>query len=503
MGKSRTQKSELNIVVGVATKMVTLLLTFVGRKIFINNIGIEYLGINGLFSNVLSLLSMADLGFGTAISYSFYEPLAKKDEKRIAALMNFYSKIYNLIAAAVAVVGIAIVPFLKYIVNMEQGIQHLYFYYLLFLSNTVVSYLFIYKSTLINADQKGYVVNGITAICNIIKTVLQIISVYFLKSYTIYLLVMIVSTFINNLIISNYVDRNYSVLKTTVNLEKEDTKEIFGNIKSMFIYKVSSTLISSVDSILISVILGTVIVGYYSNYQTIIVNITAFVTILFSSVTASIGNLVVTGNKKSRYKVFRTMQMVSFWISGTISVCIYILANDFVALWLGKEYILPSATVFAMALSFFFSCSMQPLWSFREATGLYRKTKYIMLLAAIENLILSWILGEIYGLSGIILATVIARVTTYFWYEPYLLFRECFGISEKRYFFDYMINVIIMVITMIVVKKISSYIACEGWIYWLIKAGSVVIIISCIYAIKYVPSSEFKYLTNKILRKEN
>ena len=503
MDKSRTSKSELNIIVGIVTKMVTLLLTFAGRKIFINNIGIEYLGINGLFSNVLSLLSMADLGFGTAISYSFYEPLAKKDEKRIAALMNFYSKIYNLIAIAVAVVGIAIIPFLRYIVNMEQGIPHLYFYYLLFLSNTVVSYLFIYKSTLINADQKSYVVNSVTAICNIVKTVLQILSVYFLGSYVVYLLVMIVSTFINNLIISNYVDRKYSIIKTTVKLEKKDTREIFGNIKSMFIYKVSSTLISSVDSILISVLLGTVIVGYYSNYQTIIVNITAFVTILFSSITASIGNLVVTGNKESRYKVFRTMQMVSFWVSGTISICIYILANDFVVLWLGEKYILPSATVFAMALSFFFSCSMQPLWSFREATGLYRKTKYIMLLAAIENLILSWILGKIYGLSGIILATVIARVTTYFWYEPYLLFRECFGVSETKYFIDYMINVMIMVATMIITRGITRYILCESWIYWLIKAGIITSIVSIIYAIKYVPSGEFKYLMNKVLRKEN
>lgn len=494
---SRTQKSKRNVTIGIASKMVTLLLTFVGRKIFIQNIGIEYLGINGLFANVLSLLSMADLGFGTAMAYSLYEPLATNNNDKVSGLMRFYEKIYNYIAAAVAAVGMALIPFLKYIINMNQDIPNLYFYYILFVSNSVVSYLFVYKATLLNADQKSYIVNSVNAGCNIFKTAVQVLSVYFLKNYTVYLMIMIVSTIMNNLIVSGIVNKSYRYNFVENELPSEEKKAIFYNIKSMFIYKVSSTLISSVDSVLISAILGTTMVGYYTNYQTIILNITAFVNIIFSSLTASIGNLVVQSDAKSKYRVFKVLQMVSFWLSGVIAICVFVLSADFVTLWLGQEYVLSEAVVFAIAMSFFFSNSMQPLWSYRAATGLYTKTKYIMLVAAVENLLLSFVMGRLWGLTGIIMATVIARITTYFWYEPQLLFKEYFEQSTKEYFTEYIIQILIMLLAMGLSKIIIKYIDLEGIVGWTIEAIVCFGIANAFYFVRYSRTNELAILLKK------
>lgn len=495
---SRTEKSKVNIIIGMSCKIITLILTFVGRKIFIQNIGIDYLGINSLFSNILSLLSLADLGFGTAMSYSFYQPLADNNRKKIMALINFYKKIYNIIAVLIGSIGVIIIPFLQFLINMETNIHGLYYYYILFLINTVVSYMYIYKSILATADQKGYVVNLVTACANILKTIFQIIAIYIWKSYAVYLVIMIIFTLVNNLTISKYVNSEYKLKNNNEELCKADKQDIFANIKSMFIYKMSSTLLTSIDNIVISILLGTVTVGFYANYQTIVINITGIITILFTSLTASIGNLVIKSTEENRYRVFSTMQMISFWISGVVSVCMYLLIDDFVTLWLGYEYVLGEDITIAITWSFFFTCSMLPLWSFREATGLYNKTKYIMLIASLENLILSIILANLYGLGGIIFATLIARVTTYFWYEPHLLYKSYFGVSEDKYYIAYFINIVMMIVLMEGIKYLLNDFNCENIIQWMIKGIVVFLLSNFIYVMRYLKTNEFKYFLKKI-----
>lgn len=497
--ESRTKNSSRNAMVGLINKLIILLLNFIGRKIFINYIGIEYLGINGLFSNILSLLSLADLGFGTAMNYSFYKPLAENDEKRIAALINFYKKVYNFIAIAVLILGLLFIPLLPYIINTDREIEHITLYYLVFLANSVSSYLMVYKSSIINADQKGYIVNKILIIVHIVKTVVQILCALVLRNYLLYILIDVFATLFNNLIVSHKAKKLYPfITKSNECISKKESKIIFENLKSVFVYKISGTLLNSVDSILISSLLGIAIVGYYNNYQMIINNINQIITIIFGSVTASIGNLIITGDTKDRLKVFKSLQLVSFWFSGFLTVCTYNLSASFIYNWLGEEFVLNNLVTLAIAFNVFFSTSMQPLWSYREATGLYKKTKYIMLLAALINLILSFILGKIIGLAGIIFATILSRILTYFWYEPRLLFREYFNASELKYYLSYVRNIVIIIICMIICSKITYYNPIRGWIGWLLNACIITFVVNVIYLILNINTEEFSYLVLRI-----
>ncbi len=499
--EGRTQKAGKNFVMGIMNKVIVLLLTFISRRLFIQYIGVQFLGINGLFSNVLTLLSMADLGFGVAMSYSLYEPLATNDEKKIAALINFYKKVYNTIAAAVAVIGICITPFLKYLINTDREIEYIHIYYLVFLANTVISYLFVYKSTVISADQKSYIINRYSIILSVAKIILQMIVIVFLKNYFTYILMEVLYTLCNNLLISHKADKMYPYIKQKVVLEKGQRRHIISNMKSVFLYKVSGVLLNGIDNIVMSVMVGTVFVGYYSNYQTIIINVTAFVGIAFNSITASVGNVVVTENEDSRYRLFKTMQMISFWLGGIITVSIGVLIQDFITIWLGKEFLLDSLSIVAITLNLYFSTTLYPVWTYREATGLYQKTKYVMLIAAGINLVLSIVMAKYLGVSGVIFATVLSKFLTYFWYEPKLLYEMYFRQKVFKYYLDYFIELFMVVGMIALLTYIFQFIVISNIIIsFVTKAIISVLIINLILFIRYFKTEEFAFLMEKIKR---
>lgn len=335
MDNSRTLNSIKNLFSGMGNKLISLILVFISRKIFITYIGIEYLGISSLFSNILSILSLADLGFGIAMGYSLYRPLAENNCEEISALIHIYKKIYNIVAAVIFVIGLSLIPFLNDIVHLDHDIRHLEIYYILFLLQTTVSYLFVYKATIITADQKNHIVNNVALITNIIKTLLQILLVIMTKNYTVYLIIQLIFVLVNNIWISRKADEIYPFIKTKSRIKGEYKKEIYNNFKSVFLYKISGTFMNSIDSICISSICGTVILAYYTNYLIISTNISVIISIVFGSFTAGIGNLIVNGSYERRYEVFREIQVISYYLSSVTLIGFLFLAQDFIKLWLG------------------------------------------------------------------------------------------------------------------------------------------------------------------------
>lgn len=499
--EGRTQKVGKNFIMGIMNKVIVLLLTFISRKLFIQYIGVQYLGINGLFANVLSLLSMADLGFGVAMSYSFYEPLAKNDTTRIAALINFYKKVYNTIAIVVSVIGVALTPFLKYLINMDREIEHIHIYYLVFLANTVISYLFVYKSTVISADQKSYIINRYSTVLSVAKICLQMVVIIFVKNYLVYILLEVAYTLCNNLLISQKADKMYPYINDKVYLDKSEKWQIIKNMKSVFVYKVSGVLLNGIDNIVMSVMVGTLFVGYYSNYQTIIINVTAFVGIAFNSITASVGNVVVTENEESRYKLFKTMQMISFWLGGIITVSIGVLIQDFITIWLGKEFLLDSLSIVAIIFNLYFSTTLYPVWTYREATGLYEKTKYVMLIAAGINLVLSVVMAKYLGVSGVIFATVLSKFLTYFWYEPKLLYKMYFKEKVFKYYLDYFAELLMVVGIVGLLTYLFKFVTVDnGIILFTFKVVICLIVVNVVLFVRYFKTEEFSYLLEKVKR---
>lgn len=468
--RGRKYYSVLNVFYSGLNQIIIMVLGFVSRAVFIKCLNDEFLGVNSLFTEVLSMLSLADLGMATVMTYSFFRPLAEKDESKLCKLINFYKKVYIIIAIAVGIIGIALIPVLPYLVNMDRDVDHLYIYYLLFVAKTAASYLFVYKSSILNADQKNYIVTKISIASKILLTVAQMVALYLTHSYFAFLTLDLVITVVSNFIYSIVADKYYPFLRNKMELCKEEKSDIFKNIKEGFIYKVSSILLTSTDNTLISILVGTVMVGLYSNYNMVLTKISGLIAVIFASLNGSVGNLVASTDANKRYKVYSIVQVSGYLMSGIVIICCYVLMEDFVSLWIGDNYILDNSVLLACLLNNYLIIVLQPMWVYRDATGMYRRTKYIMLAAAIENIFLSIILGKIWGVFGIIIASSISRLTTYIWYEPVVLFREFFDRDPKEFFYKQGYNVVLMLIAMFPMKAIFESWHCGTWQMLIVKS---------------------------------
>jgi len=495
--ENRTRKALRNILWNYGNQFLTLLLSFASRTVFIWTFGVEYLGLNGIFSDVLGMLSLTDLGLNSAMVYSFYAPLAHRDRTKLAALVGFYRKIYLGIALGVFLLGLCLIPVLPHLLHTERAIPHLTLYYLFALANVASSYLFVYKTSMLTADQKGYIFTRVSMLVNMAKVLAQVVCMLVFANYVLYLALDLAGNLLTNAVASWQTGRLYPFLRERAVLAEKDRMEIWRTIFSGSVYKISSVLLNATDNILISVLVSTAAVGIYSNYLLIQTKATMLYSILFTSITASIGNLIVQAAAKERFQVFRVEQMVSSLICLIFIPEYVLLVDDFIGLWLGDAYILPKAVVFAIGLNMYLSCILQPLWSYREATGLYRRTKYMMLLCAFLNLLLSVWLGLRWGIFGILLASGLSRLLTYVWYEPYLLFESYFGARPTRYYLGLARDFVLIALWSAVLYGILSAFAVQSWIAWGAKAAAVLVLSAAFSLAVHRRVSDFHLLTNR------
>lgn len=482
MENSRTSNSLKNMAASVIYQLLNLLLSFVSRTVFIQVLGVSYLGISGLFSDVLSMLNMAELGFGTAMTFSMYKPLAEKDYDTLAGLTNFYKRIYRIIALAIAVIGLLLIPFLPYLVNLDQEIDHLVLYYVLFLASHVASYLVVYKTTVLYADQKNHVLIKYTAYWNTAQTLVQLLVLWITHNYVLYLIIQVIFVYGSNFQKSRVADKAYPYINKKIKIPKEKTKGIFKDVGSAFIYKIANVLITATDNTLISVLISTEMVGYYSNYNIVVAKLKGIVGTVFYSLIASIGNLIEKEGSERRYQIFQLMQTVCQIICTFCTVCLLLLEEDFIRVWLGNSYVLGTLALISIVIVFYLNIILSPITSFREAAGLFRKTKYIMLWTAGLNIAFSIILGKIMGLPGILFATALSKLLTHFWYEPVLLFRDYFKKSCSIYFIEFIKGIIITVATIVIAKIATFWIIPQNWLELILK-GMIVAVVSIVVVV--------------------
>lgn len=482
----------------VGYQMLNLVLSFVSRTVFLQILGVGYLGINGLFSDVLSMLNMAELGFGTAMTYSMYKPLAEKDYDTLAGLTQFYKKVYRIIALTIAVIGVALVPFLPHLINLEQDIPHVELYYLLFLAGNVASYFVVAKTTVLYADQKNHILIKYSAYWHVAQIITMLAVLWLTKNYTLYLLTQVFFVYGQNIHKSRVAGKYYPYLCKKVTLPKEKTNGIFKDVGSAFLYKIANVLITATDNTLISVLVSTEMVGYYSNYSIIIGKLNGLVGTVFYSLIASLGNLIAKENSKHRYQVFQTMQSLSQIICSFCVSCVFLLEEDFIRVWLGPEYLLSNLTLIAIVINFYLNIILSPVVSFREAAGLFRKTKFIMLWSAAINIVLSIILGKLIGLSGILLATSISKLLTHFWYEPKLLFRGFFNQPCRLYFTDIIKGVAATIVTTLVAYTATFWINPRAWGTLIAKGVMVAIVSLTVVGLCYHKTDGFRILFKKV-----
>lgn len=498
---SFTGKLVKNTALGILFKILTIAFTFVNRTLFIRVLGEQYLGINGLYSNVLSVLSLADLGVNSVLMFFLYEPLAHKDEKKLSTLIAYFRKVYFAIAGIVLVVGLSLIPFLPYLVKgADLSKTELILYYVLFLINTCCSYLAVYKSTMLIADQSAYIVNTVNFVFTVIQSLLQIGILYITKNYVYYLLVVIVCTLGNNIILTVISGKRYPFLSSVTpdrdvgNLKKR----IFSNIKNVFLYRVGGTIMNSTDNILISVLIGTSVVGYYSNYALIITNLTALLMFFSQAMMTSMGNFGVDADVDKKELVFRSSMLIYAGIAAFATSCIVTMMNDFMTIWLKDEqYLLSDAFVWVLGFKLFIDIITSPNWTFRESAGLFKEVRLIMFLAAIINLILSVLLAKPFGLAGIIVATSIAKILTLFWYEPRTFYRKIFCKNLLRYWTYHATLMIICVLCIIGNYVLSSSLS-PSLIGILAKIIVSALFTIVVFSVMLGRTNEYKFCMGKI-----
>ena len=434
---SRLKMTVKNIFFGYMASIVTMLFAFVSRTVFIRLLGATYLGVNGLFTNVLGVLSFAELGIGTAMNFSLYKPAAENDREKIKSLMSLYKTAYRAIAAVVAVIGLALVPFLKYIVKDPGNIGNISVYYLIFLFNTVITYFVSYKFSLVNAEQKNYIFSVINTITGIVTNLAQIIVLLLFKSFLAYLLIASFIGMAQKIFISVYLNKMYPYLsdKNISKLSREDLNPIIKNIKALVLHKIGEISVYQTDNIIISAFVNVTTVGLISNYNLILNSVNSFITTAFNAATASLGNLIATEKQNHQYEVFKVYRFCGFWVFGFVTIAIYTLSTPFITLWIGDKMTVANFVVFLIVLDYYFKGHRICINNIKTAGGVFYQDRYVSLIQAVVNLVVSIVMVKLIGLPGVYVGTVLQGVRSNI-VKPYITYKSLFNVSPKHYYTD-------------------------------------------------------------------
>lgn len=495
---TRTKNSIRNSSTSIITQVLTVAMDFLVKTIFIYVLGSEYLGINGLFANIITLLSLADLGIGVAIPYSLYKPLADNNQHQIQVLMKFYRKIYNWIGIIVLAIGISLTPFLPLIIKEMPDIKGIYFIYILFVTHSALSYFFVYKRFLIESDQKSYIISKINFICNLLLNITRVAILLITKNYILFLFCSIVFVLIQNFWYSHKANQLYPFIKekTDDTISKKDLKEIKNNVSALLIYKIGSVITNGTDNIVISKFIGLVTVGLYSNYILIINSLNNVLLQIFNAMTSSIGNLVATNNERSK-TIYEKLNFFNFWIYSLCSICLFILINPFINLWIGESYNLGFSVALLISLNFYIAGMQSVTSSFRTAYGLFYKAKFRPIAMVIINIIVSVILVKPLGVAGVLIGTIISRLLTIAWLDPYIIYRYGFHKSPKSYYITYIYYLLILIVSSILLYYITSLIPISNFIIWVLVALIVIILYNIIIFTLFHKTEEFLYFIDK------
>lgn len=501
----RVQSAVKNIVFGQIGNLITQILNFVLRTIFIDYLGDTLNGVNALYTSILSVLSLAELGIGTALSYSLYKPVAGKDYEKVKSYMQFYKKVYQIIGVVIAAAGLMLSPFLPWLVRQPDGVtlRDLTLYYYIFLFNTASSYFVAYKYSLVNAEQKNYIQTNILTVTKMITVSLQIVAVLVTGNFYIYLLTAAGVELIQKIFVTVYFNRKYPFLKDkdVRKLSKEETGEIATKTKALVFHKVGDVARLQTDSMIISAFINVTVTGFVDNYNWVLNSIANVVNIFFNSVISSFGNLIATESKERQYQMFRVYRFAACWIYGFTAIGFSMLLTPFIILWKGEGRALAYTVVICILVDFYFKGERIVLSNFKTAAGVFEQDKYLALIQGAVNLVISIVLVRSIGLTGVYIGTIvsglIANIT-----KPIIIYKVILDRPVKGYFIDFVkyaavtaaLFVLLTGIKYLVMPKITvASFAAMFFIICLVFNG--------IFLLLFGRTDEFGYLWNIVKKK--
>lgn len=501
MAQDRIKKVGKNLTFSYVATFANTLASFVLRTIFIKVLSEDYLGINSLFTDVLNILSFAELGIGNVMNFALYKPVADGDNEKIKSLMAFYKKAYRTIAFIIAGLGLLLLPFLNFIINNPNNIEHIKLYYLVYLYNTVVTYFVSYKHSIANAEQKNYVVSIINSIAYLVTAIVQGIVLVIFRQYLIYLISASVVLTIRLIVESKYFDKKYPILKENdiQPLDEKELKSINKNVRGLIIHKLSDVCVNQTDSILISMFSNVATLGLISNYKLIMNAISGYISTIFSSTVSTLGNIVAVEKREKQLEFFNAYNFINFWIYGFSCLAFFFLLKPSVIVLWGEKYAIDQYYVLFICLNFYISGQLSAYCNFKAANGSFTDDRYFVLFIALLNLVVSIILAKTIGLVGIYVGTTITYLLEII-VRPIISY-ESFTVGRVSNFFihllKYFLSVIVSGVILFVVFKALPL--DNGFISYIIKIVIVAIIPNLIFYVSYRNTAEFKYFENIIL----
>ena len=498
---SRMYNSLRNIKAKIIGQVINNVLNFTCRTVFIYVLGEEYLGISSLYSNILLLLSVSELGFSSAVTFNLYKPLADNDIRKIRAIMHFYKKVYRVIGLVILATGLCLMPFLPSLMTGTTDKVNIYAYYLLYLAQSVVSYFFFaYKQTLLIAEQKGFIAEYASILVKLLTYILQILVLILGKSFLGYTVVGIASGIVTNLVVSVIVDKRYTYLKERGDkLSKEEVGKIFSQVSAMFLYRICNIVGVATDNLIISANISVLMVGLYNNYYLIINVLQTLLSNVLHAFTASLGNLYVVESDKKNEQVFRCLNLVNLWFIIFASVSCLVIFQPFITLWIGEKYLFNYWIVFIIVMNFATNHMQGVVQIYKDTTGLFVKGKYRPVVTVILNLGLSLILVKEIGIAGVFLGSIISRMCTTFVYDAWLIHRHAFHISPLRFYLDCFMSAGLIVLLTGVIQSICCYIAVPvSWLGIVVRGILCVVVVNAVLIPLYYGREEFKIIVNKV-----
>ena len=501
---SRTENAARNTVVGLLSKLITLGLNFASRTVFIYLLGTTLLGVNSLYTEILSMLSFAELGFGTALRFAMYKPIADRNDNKLAQILAFYKKVYLYIVAVILLAGLALIPFLPVIVKGADMLTaaQLKGYYILFLFNTSVSYFVAYKFSYVSARQESFVYTKYEIVTNTVTSLLQILVLLVKKDFLLYLLTNSACLLLSKVLIAKLLDRRYPVLtrKAEEALPAEEKRGIFKEVKGLAVHQFASVAVHSTDNIIISSLsgLGVTAVGLISNYNMITNSVLAFVQIVFGSAAAGFGDIVASNDRKGYHRAFLELFFVDFWIYGFCAICFYSFIPPFISLWIWADKLIDPISFFLIILNLYLRGQCSVFNYARIAIGNFGKDSVWALVQAVVNLVVSVIGAYYLGLVGVYIGTICSRMV-YVIFRPYSTYRAMFGKSCGEYYWLLLKYGAVTILTGFCMKLISAMILRKlTWGSFLLCAAVLALGINVMFVLFFARSREWKALLRRI-----
>lgn len=492
----RTKNSVYNAIFSTLASLVGMIFGFITQRVFLMCLGLEYSGANGLFTNIMSMLSIVEMGIGSAIVYNLYKPIAENNVEKIKTLMYFYRKCYHLIALVIFIFGVVLTPFIPIFVGENSIPENMILLYYLALSDTILSYLLAYKRSILIANQKNYIINIVHMIYLILVNVFSIAILMAFKDYIMYLVLRIGFRFLENLIITLIANKKYPYIteKNYTPMDKETRSGIFTNVKGLFYHKIGAFIVGSTTYIVISMVLGLKYAGIYNNYYLIFNSISLLLAQIFASIVASVGNLLVEEKTERCYEVYKKLTLFNFWIFALCSVGLFATLQPFVSWWIGEKYLLPMYAIVCFAIWFYVQGMRKTINAFKEAAGIFYQDRRIPIIESIVNLGCAIFFVKLMGIAGVFVAGIISALILFGYSYPKYVYKPIFNKKWRVFYFEQLKLLLIMIVMLgTTYLFMNAIVVSNPLLQFFINGIITLVVVNIIFYIVFNNTEEYSY----------